>query len=74
MRNLPDCYDYIRNYYRVPAYIGMRVRAGGREGVLVRATGSTQYLHIKFDDGKSNGVYHPTDGIEYIGVSASHAQ
>lgn len=23
---MPDCYDYVRRYYGVPAYIGARVR------------------------------------------------
>jgi hypothetical protein len=35
---MPDCYDYVRSYYGVPAYIGARVRIDGREGVLVRST------------------------------------
>lgn len=64
--NRADCYDYVRRYYGVNAYIGMRVRADGREGVLVTSTGD-QYLHIRFDgDKKVSGPYHPTDGIEYL--------
>lgn len=64
----PDCYDYVRNYYGVPAYIGVRVRVRDREGVLVQGKGhSDQYLHIRFDgDARVSGPYHPTDHIEYL--------
>lgn len=66
---LPDCYDYVRNAYGVPAYIGMRVRVRDREGVLQKpARGSgDQYLHIRFDgDSRVSGPFHPTDGITYL--------
>lgn len=73
----PDCYDYVRRYYRVPAYIGMRVRLYDSrrdelvEGVLVKAT-SGHYLSILLDgDTKPRGPYHPTDGIEYLPVSTA---
>lgn len=67
----PDCYDYVRRYYGVPAYVGMRVRVREREGVLVQGRGrSDQYLHIRFDgEDKTSGPYHPTDGITYLLVS-----
>ncbi len=62
----PDCYDYVRNYYHVPAYIGMRVKVSGREGVLVKSR-ADQYVYIRFDgDARIVGPYHPTDGIEYL--------
>jgi len=64
----PDCYDYVRRYYGVPAYVGVRVRVREREGVLVQGKGhADQYLHIHFDgDARVSGPYHPTDGIEYL--------
>lgn len=66
----PDCYDYVRRTYRVPAYIGMRVRYAGREGVLVKPRCSDQYVHVLWDgDPSTKGPYHPTDGIEYLPVS-----
>lgn len=68
----PDCYDYVRGYYHVPAYIGVRVKIRDREGVIVRAEGSTQYVHVRFDDGKPGGVYHPTDRITYIVEGMMH--
>jgi len=61
-----DCYDYVRRYYNVPAYIGVRVRVGGKEGVIVDAKGSQQYVHIRLDGQKHANPYHPTDGIEYL--------
>jgi len=66
MKSIPDCYDYVRRYYAVPAYIGKRVRVGGKEGVIVKANGSQQYVHIRLDDAKHANPYHPTDGIEYL--------
>lgn len=61
-----DCYDYVRNYYGVPARVGMRVRCYGKEGVLVRAKSDLHYLHIRFDGQKFSLPAHPTDGIEYL--------
>lgn len=69
----PDCYDYVRLYYRVPAYIGVRVKLrNGREGVLVQGPGrGDQYLHVRFEgETRVSGPYHPTDGIEYLVVRA----
>lgn len=64
----PDCYDYVRRYYGVPAYIGVRVKVSGREGVLVNSR-CQHYLYIRFDgDMRVAGPYHPTDGIEYLVV------
>ena len=66
-RTIPDYYDYVRRYYGVPAYIGMRVRIRDREGVLVAARCPDQYLHVLFDgDKKPRGPYHPTDQIVYL--------
>lgn len=60
-------FDYIRNYYKVPAEEGRRVRYKGREGVIVSSEG--QYVNIHFDgDKKRIGPFHPTDGIEYLGM------
>lgn len=62
----PDCYDYVRRYYGVPAFIGMRVRVQDRDGVLVKSRGD-QYLYIRFDgETRSKGPYHPRDGITYL--------
>ena len=66
MKPTGDCYDYVRRYYGVPAYIGMRVRVQGHEGVLVKSRGD-QYVYILFDgEQKKRGPYHPTDAVEYL--------
>ncbi len=63
---MPDCYDYVRRHYGVPAYVGARVRIENREGVLVRST-TGQYVEVRFDgERRVTGPYHPTDGIEYL--------
>lgn len=61
-----DCCAYIRGYYHVPAYVGMRVRIRGQEGVIVNATHSTHYVHVRLDGETRACVYHPTDGVEYL--------
>jgi hypothetical protein len=61
-----DCYDYVRRTYGVPAYVGVRVRSGQREGVLVRATSDLHYVHIRFNDRKFSVPCHPTDELEYL--------
>lgn len=66
----PDCYDYVRRYYGVPAKVGQRVKAYGKEGVLTRKQGSQQYIWIRIvATGRVEGPYHPTDGIEYLGAA-----
>lgn len=69
MRN-PDPFEYIRNYYRVPASKGQRVEitVDGklRRGAISGAHG--QYIKVRFDgDAKPYpGVFHPTDGVRYL--------
>jgi hypothetical protein len=71
----PDCYDYVRGYYNVPAYVGVRVKFNGREGVLVDHRGAGQYVWILFDGDKgSRGPYHPTDAIEYLPLAGTQAR
>jgi hypothetical protein len=61
-----DCYSYVRGYYKVPAYIGVRVKANDRHGVLVKNRYADQYVYIQFDgDKKPTGPFHPMDGITY---------
>lgn len=68
----PDCYEYIRNYYHVPAYVGVRVTTRGRTGVIVPARSMLHYVHILFDDAKHSVVCHPTNELEYelVGVTS----
>jgi hypothetical protein len=64
----PDCCDYVRNYYGVPARAGMRVRylATGKEGVIVRKRDNLHYIHVKFDGASRSVPCHPTWEMEYI--------
>jgi hypothetical protein len=63
----PDPYEYIRSYYGVPAYVGVRVTIGGRTGTVVpRKAGDGAYLYVLFDgDAKPRGPYHPTEKVIY---------
>lgn len=66
----PDCYDYVRRTYGVPAYVGVRFRATeqlgkGREGVIVSARTDLHYAHIVFDGQRHAVPVHPKD-IEYV--------
>lgn len=61
-----DCYEYVRNCYHVPAYVGVRVTVKGREGVLVAPRSPDQYVYILFDgDTRVTGPFHPDDSIRY---------
>lgn len=60
--------NYIRNYYRVPAKRGGRVRYTGgkspRTGTIKSARHG--YLRIVLDGDKHAGVFHPTWELEYL--------
>lgn len=70
MRN-PDPFEYIRNYYRVPASRGQRVEVE-HNGKLKQGTitgAHNQYIKITFDgEKKPAGVFHPTDGVRYLPI------
>lgn len=61
MRNQADCYEYVRNYYKVPAYVGVRVVMGGLPGVIVAAKTDLHYVHVRFDGRKHADNVHPMD-------------
>lgn len=61
----PDCYEYIRRYYNVPAYIGVRVTAHGQKGVLLPMSSDAHYLHVLIDGEKFGVRAHPTDNVTY---------
>lgn len=64
----PDCYDYVRRTYGVPAYVGMRVRLPiGTEGVLVAAKSDLHYIHVRVDGRKHADPVHPQD-VTYLTV------
>lgn len=60
--------EYIRQYYGVPAYAGVRVKVqhGGevREGVILQK--GDNYLRVKIDGEKHPLILHPTDGVTYL--------
>jgi len=63
--------EYIRDYYRVPARVGGRVKyTGGKQpqyGTIVDASG--QYLVIRLDGEAHELSYHPTWEITYLEAS-----
>ena len=56
--------EYIRDYYRVPAFKGAKVKYKGTEATIKGGKG--QYLNLVFEDKSMNGSYHPTWEIEYL--------
>ena len=59
--------EYIRNYYRLPAYVGQRVRyCGEHTGTITGGVGS--YIKITFDgeEKEDPGRYHPDWEMEYL--------
>lgn len=58
-------FQYVIDYYGVPACIGRRVVIGGKSGIIVADRGN--YIGVTLDSEKPGTVnnYHPTDGVEY---------
>ena len=59
-------FEYVKEYYGVPAQMGRRVNAYGKPGVIAEDRGN--YIGILLDRDKPGNVnnYHPVDGIEYL--------
>lgn len=55
--------QYVRDYYRVPAKRGMRIKACGKPGTIVGFDG--QYLRVRLDGQKRVSTWHPTWEIDY---------
>jgi hypothetical protein len=51
--------EYIREYYKVPAFKGHKISYRGKPGVIIGASGP--HVKIRLDGEKSSGAYHPTD-------------
>jgi hypothetical protein len=62
---MTDRFDYIRNYYGVPACVGRRVVVDGQPGVIAEVQG--HYIGVLFDSDKPSRILpcHPTSGVEY---------
>lgn len=56
--------EYIRTTYGVPAYVGRKVVAYGKPGVITGTSGP--HLKVRLDGEKQAFPYHPTHGIEYL--------
>lgn len=55
----------IREFYKVPAKRGGKVRFQGNPGVITGTTRTGAYLRIRLDTGQSFMV-HPTWEMEYL--------
>lgn len=59
-----DALEYIRRYYRVPAFKGAKIKYQGNDGVI--RGGTSSYLLVRLDGEKTNITCHPTWQIEYL--------
>lgn len=59
---------YVRDYYKVPACIGRRIKVYGEPGIIAEDRG--HYIGVNLDIEKPSRIsnYHPTDGVEYLGM------
>lgn len=63
---MSDGLEYIRETYKVPAKIGVRVTdAYNREGVIVGPREDGHYLRVRLDGETRIRSYHPTWKIKY---------
>lgn len=72
-QNGVDCYDYVRTYYSVPAYIGVKVSRGEWSGVIVPAKSNLHYVHVQLDGQKHSTIFHPQE-LTYTIVGQAGAQ
>lgn len=61
-------FDYVKEYYDVPACIGRGVEVSGKRGVIIADRG--HYIGVNFDDDKPGSVSncHPTSSVKYLGM------
>lgn len=61
-------FEYVKEYYQVPAAIGMGVDVNGRAGVIIADRGN--YIGVNFDDTNPGDVSncHPTWRCMYTGM------
>lgn len=61
-------FEYIKEYYNVPAEIGRRVTVNGRPGIIVEDKGN--YIGVNFDHEKVTVVRscHPEWEVVYGGI------
>lgn len=56
-------FDYIRNYYGVPAKRGGKIEYEGKPGVITGTSGP--HLMVRLDGAKHSLPYHPAD-LTYV--------
>jgi hypothetical protein len=56
--------NYIRNYYKVPAKRGGKVKYEGKTGIIIGSR--LAYLRIRLEGEKEIKSYHPTYNLEYL--------
>lgn len=61
-------YDYVKDYYGVPACTGRRVYVDGKPGIIAQDRG--HYIGVNFDEDKPGVISnaHPTWKVEYLGI------
>ena len=64
-------FNYISQYYSVPAKKGQRIEYTATNGKVKAgfiSGAKNQYIKIQFDEDTKpfNGVFHPTDNIKYL--------
>lgn len=59
-------FEYIKQYYNVPADLGRDIIVGGRPGTITTDMGN--YIGVTLhDDAKKRSLpYHPTSEVEYL--------
>jgi hypothetical protein len=58
-----DPLEYIRNYYKVPAFKNRVVKAHGKFGVITGASGP--HVALRLSEEKNSRPYHPDD-VDYL--------
>lgn len=61
-------FEYVKEYYNVPACIGRVVEVSGRRGIIAEDRG--HYIGVNFDDDKPGSISncHPTSNVKYLGM------
>jgi hypothetical protein len=61
-------FEYIREYYGVPAELGRRVIVNGKPGVIADAMG--HYIGVLFDEAEPGHILpaHSASCVEYLGM------
>lgn len=57
-------FDYIKEYYNVPADEGVKVRFESKPGVITGSLGA--HILVKLDGESESRPYHPTWHMEYV--------